>query len=116
LTEQTRQAVDHYTKAAYKKPGKFLFSGRSGHSRSMTTQQYARFGLSWTATIGFDPHILGAHSLRRTKATFIYRRAGNLRAVWLLWGHMIESMISYLGIEVNDVLGIGDVRRFVSRQ
>jgi len=79
--EQTRQAVDHYTKAAAKKPGEFLFSGPGGHSCSMTTLQYARFGLSWTATIGFDPHIFSAHSLRRTKATFIYRRAGNLRAV-----------------------------------
>jgi hypothetical protein len=28
LTEQTRQAVDDYIKAAGKKPGEFLFSGR----------------------------------------------------------------------------------------
>jgi integrase len=41
LTEQTRQAIDDYIKAAGKKPGEFLFSRRSGHSRSMTTRQYA---------------------------------------------------------------------------
>src|SRR3989304_2838660 len=30
LTDQTRQAVDDYVKAAGKKPGEFLFTGRRG--------------------------------------------------------------------------------------
>jgi len=42
LTEQTRQAVDDYIKAAGKKPGEFLFSGRGHHNRCVTTRQYAR--------------------------------------------------------------------------
>src|SRR5947208_12202530 len=42
LTEQTRQAVDEYLRAASKKPGEFMFSGRRGSDRSMTTRQYAR--------------------------------------------------------------------------
>jgi integrase len=47
--------------------------------------------------------MLGTHSLRRTKATLIYRRTGNLRAVQLLLGHSkIESTVRYLGIEVDD--------------
>jgi len=41
LTEQTRQAVDDYIKAAGKKPGEFLFSGRGDDNRCMTTRQYA---------------------------------------------------------------------------
>src|SRR5246127_99907 len=49
--------------------------------------QYARLVSSWVATIGLDPHFFGTHSLRRTKATLIYRRTGNLRAVQLLLGH-----------------------------
>jgi integrase len=52
----------------------------------MTIRQYARFVSSWVATIGLDPHFFGTHSLRRTKATLIYRRTGNLRAVQLLLG------------------------------
>ena len=48
-------------------------------------------------------------SLRRTKATLIYRRTGNLRAVQLLLGHMkIESTVRYLGIEVDDALTIAE--------
>ena len=44
-----------------------------------------------------------------TKATLIYRRTGNLRAVQLLLGHTkIESTVQYLGIEVDDVLAIAE--------
>jgi hypothetical protein len=50
----------------------------------MTTRQYARLVGKWIAGIGLDPHVFGTHSLRRTKATLIYRRTGNLRAVQLL--------------------------------
>ena len=107
MTEQTRQAVDDYIKAAGKRPGEFLFSGRGDHNRCMTTRQYARLVSSWVATIGLDPHFFGTHSLRRTKATLIYRRTGNLRAVQLLLGHTkIESTVRYLGIEVDDALAI----------
>ena len=53
--------------------------------------------------------MFGTHSLRRTKATLIYRRTGNLRAVQLLLGHKkIESTVRYLGIEVDDALAIAE--------
>jgi integrase len=63
----------------------------------------------WIASIGLDPHLFGTHSLRRTKATLIYRRTGNLRAVQILLGHTkIESTVRYLGIEVDDALAIAE--------
>ncbi|MGA7101829.1 MAG: tyrosine-type recombinase/integrase, partial [Pseudolabrys sp.] len=59
--------------------------------------------------IGLDPHLYGTHLLRRTKATLIYRRIGNLRAVQLLLGHTkIESTVRYLGIDVDDALAIAE--------
>src|SRR6516162_7083160 len=100
LTEQTRQAVDDYLRDPNRKPGEFLFthSGRIG--RCLGTRQYARLVSEWIASIGLDAKQFGTHSLRRTKATLIYRRTGNLRAVQLLLGHTkIESMVKYLGIE-----------------
>jgi integrase len=109
LTEQTRQAVDDYIRTANKKPGEFLFSSRRGHEHAMTTRRYARLVSEWIASIGLDPHQFGTHSLRRTKATLIYRRTGNLRAVQLLLGHTkIESTVRYLGIEVDDALSIAE--------
>jgi len=108
LTEQTRQALDDYISAAHKKPGEFLFPGRR-RGQSMTPRQYARLVSDWFVGIGLDPHLYGTHSLRRTKATLIYRRTGNLRAVQLLLGHTkIESTVRYLGIEVDDALAIAE--------
>jgi integrase len=107
LTEQTRQAVDAYIRTANKKPGEFLFTGPRG--LGMTTRQYARLLSEWVTSIGLDSHLFGTHSLRRTKATLIYRRTGNLRAVQLLLGHTkIESTVRYLGIEVDDALSIAE--------
>lgn len=109
LSEQTRQAIDDYLKVAHKKPGEFLFTGRAGPHKSITTRQYARLVSDWIGSVGLDPRLYGTHSLRRTKATLIYRRTGNLRAVQLLLGHTkIESTVRYLGIEVDDALAIAE--------
>jgi integrase len=75
----------------------------------MSTRQYARLVARWITIIGLDPTLYGTHSLRRTKATLIYRRTGNLRAVQLLLGHTkIESTVRYLGVEVDDALAIAE--------
>jgi len=64
---------------------------------------------NWITSIGLDANCFGTHSLRRTKATLIYRRTGNLRAVQLLLGHRkVESTVRYLGIEVDDALAIAE--------
>src|SRR5712672_2898218 len=47
LTEQTRQAVDDYLRLAGKKPGEFMFAGRRGPGRRMTTRQYSRLVCEW---------------------------------------------------------------------
>jgi integrase len=108
LTEHTRQAIDDYLKVSRKKPGEFLFSTPQSE-RSMTPRQYGRLVSDWFAGVGLDPHLYGTHSLRRTKATLIYRRTGNLRAVQLLLGHTkIESTVRYLGIDVDDALAIAE--------
>jgi len=109
LTEQTRQAIEGYRRASGKKPGEFLFTSRRHSDRCMTTRQYARLVSEWIGGIGLDPRPFGTHSLRRTKATLIYRRTGNLRAVQLLLGHTkIESTVRYLGIEVDDALAMAE--------
>jgi integrase len=109
LTDLTRQAVDDFVRVAGKKPGEFLFPSRRAPGQCMATRQYARLVSKWIANIGLDPRIYGTHSLRRTKATLIYRRTGNLRAVQLLLGHTkIESTVRYLGIEVDDALAIAE--------
>jgi integrase len=109
LTEQTRQAVDDYLRESGRKVGQFLFAGRGLGDHALTTRQYARLVGVWVSSIGLDRLKFGTHSLRRTKATLIYRRTGNLRAVQLLLGHTkIESTVRYLGIEIDDAIEIAE--------
>jgi hypothetical protein len=55
-------ALDDYLRAAAKKPGEFMFTGRRGSGRSITPRQYARLVSEWIASIGLDPHLFGTHS------------------------------------------------------
>ena len=85
ITEQARQAVDRYLAHSAKTANDFLFTGYRGSDRPLSTRQYARLLRKWIGGIGLDPMQFGTHSIRRTKATMIYRRTGNLRAVQLLF-------------------------------
>lgn len=109
ITEQTRLAVDDYLTTVQKAPSDFMFIGHCGKDRCLTTRQYARLLSEWVSGIGLDPSLYGTHSIRRTKATLIYRRTGNMRAVQLLLGHTkIESTVRYLGVEVDDALDLAE--------
>jgi len=87
----------------------YLFPSRLARSPHISTRQYARIVHQWVAAIGLDSTVYGTHSMRRTKATLIYKRTKNLRAVQLLLGHTkLESTVRYLGIEVDDALEISE--------
>ena len=87
----------------------FLFPSRICYGGHITTRQYSRRLRNWIKDIGLNPLDYGTHSLRRTKATLIYRRTKNLRAVQLLLGHSkLESTVRYLGIEVEDAFEMAE--------
>lgn len=109
ITEQTRDAISAWIAKAQLKPGQCMFSSRVHASPHITTRQYARIVNKWLASIGLDPSAYGTHTMCRTKATLIYRRTKNLRAIQLLLGHTrLESTVRYLGIEVDDALEIAE--------
>ena len=59
--------------------------------------------------IGLRPEEYGTHSLRRTKASIIYKATGNLRAIQILLGHSkIENTVRYLGVDVDDALSLAE--------
>ena len=87
LTEPTRAAVTAWIEKAKLKPEQCLFPSRLTKSAHVSTRQYARIVHQWVAAIGLDPTVYGTHTMRRTKATLIYKRTKNLRAVQLLLGH-----------------------------
>lgn len=87
----------------------FVFPSRIDHSAHISTRQYARLVDEWATGIGLRREDFGTHSLRRTKASIIYKQTGNLRAVQILLGHTkIESTVRYLGVDVEDALALAE--------
>jgi integrase len=109
ITEQTRESVETWIKAAELTPSDFLFPGRIHTSPHFSTRQYARLVHRWVRSVGLDDTAYGTHTMRRTKASLIYRRTKNLRAVQLLLGHTkLESTVRYLGIGADDALEMAE--------
>lgn len=109
ITEQTRESLADWIKRSERTAGDFLFPSRIHSSPHLTTRQYARIVHQWVRAIGLDDANYGTHTMRRTKATLIYRRTRNLRAVQLLLGHTkIESTVRYLGVELDDALELAE--------
>ena len=83
----------------------FAFPSRIDPADHIGTRQYARLVDEWVTGIGLRREDYGTHSLRRTKASIIYKQTGNLRAVQILLGHTkIESTVRYLGVDIEDAL------------
>jgi len=109
ITEQTRDALKIWISHKQLRPEDYLFRSRINSLNHISTRQYARIVHKWVEMIGLDTLLYGTHSLRRTKATLIYKRTKNLRAVQLLLGHTkLESTVRYLGIEVDDALEMAE--------
>ena len=87
----------------------FAFPSRTDRTAHISTRQYARLVDEWVSGIGLRREDYGTHSLRRTKASIIYKQTGNLRAVQILLGHTkIESTVRYLGVDVEDALMLAE--------
>jgi len=109
ITARTRKSTEEWIEAAQLNNCGYLFPSRVRRSPHLSTRQYARIVNEWVRAIGLDPGAYGTHSLRRTKATLIYRRTKNLRAVQLLLGHSnLDSTVRYLGIEIDDALEMSE--------
>ena len=109
ITEQTRESVGNLIEQEQLTSSDYLFKSQFRDSPHLSTRQYARIVERWVTQIGLEPTSYGTHSMRRTKATIIYRRTQNLRAVQLLLGHSkLESTVRYLGIEVDDALALAE--------
>lgn len=103
------KAVEARIEARGLKAADFLFPSRLHTSLHLSTRQYARIMHRWVASIGLDDTAYGTHTMRRTRASLIYRRTKNLRTVQLLLGYTkLEGTVRYLGIEVDDALEMAE--------
>ena len=109
VSENTRETIAAWVELPEMRGCEYLFPSRFLASPHLSARQYARLVRDWVTAIGLDPSGYGTHSLRRTKASEIYRKTGNLRAVQLLLGHTkVDSTVRYLGVELEDALSIAE--------
>ena len=109
ITEPTRNSIYAWIEFAHLRSEDFLFPSRIHDSPHLSTRQYARIVNAWVEEIGLDSANYGTHTMRRTKASLIYKRTKNLRAIQLLLGHTkLDSTVRYLGIEVDDALELAE--------
>lgn len=109
ITQATRESVDAWIRKAGLRSDDYLFPSRIHGSPHIGTRQYARILHEWIKDIGLDTTAYGTHSMRRSKASMIYKKTKNLRAVQILLGHTkLESTVRYLGIEVDDALDLAE--------
>ena len=109
ITKRTRDSISTWIASAGLNRTAYLFPSRIHRSVHLSIRQYSRIVEAWVASVGLDTTAYGTHSLRRTKASLIYRRTKNLRAVQLLLGHAkLDSTVRYLGIEIDDALEIAE--------
>lgn len=87
----------------------FIFPSRVNYMGHLSTRQYARLVDEWVGAVGLNVHEYGTHSLRRTKASLIYKATGNLRAIQILLGHSnIENTVRYLGVDIDDAISLAE--------
>ena len=110
VTEPTRSAIAALMENAHLGGGnQCFFPNRTKCQIHIPTRHYASVVHSWAEAARLNSSIYGTHSMRRTKATLIYKRTKKLRAVQLLLGHTkLESTVRYLGIVVDDALEISE--------
>jgi integrase len=108
LTPRTRETLAAFIKSAEKLPGDFLFTPvKDPHGRWLSTAMFRRVIKNWCKIANLDPRRYSGHSLRRTKAAFIYQHTRNVAAVSHLLGHTsLSNTLNYLGVtdvEVGDL-------------
>jgi integrase len=109
IMDQSRDAIRDWCEFKGLEQYDWLFPSRKDRNHNLSTRQYARLVDDWVHSIGLRRSAYGTHLMRRTKATLIYRKTGNLRAVQLLLGHAkIDSTVRYLGVEVEDALELAE--------
>lgn len=109
ISKKSREALKNWIAQQKLTALDFLFPSRRSSAGHISTRQYARIVKRWIGYANLDQCSYATHSMRRTKATLIYKQTKNLRAVQILLGHTsMASTVRYLGVEVDDALEISE--------
>lgn len=109
IMTEARKSLEAWLKRRGGALSDFVFPDQIDYLGHLSTRQYARLVDEWVSTVGLDKREQGTRSMRRTKASMIYKATGNLRTVQILLGHTnIEDTVRYLGVDIDDALTLSE--------
>ena len=104
LSENSKNAIKEHL--VHKDFHRFIFAGQKSHytGRAIHINQYQRIVKGWMKEIGIeDTSTFSTHSMRKTKATHLYKKTNNVEAVRRLLGHQsVTATSAYLGVSDED--------------
>ncbi|PTP43948.1 tyrosine-type recombinase/integrase [Vibrio splendidus] len=105
ITTRTQQSLMKWILMASLHDSNFIFPSQRRKQQPISYSYYRYLVRRWASNLGLDPNLYGTRSMRRTKATLVYAKTKNIRAVQLLLGHTkVDNTIRYLGVELEDAL------------
>lgn len=108
ISEETKQYLKEYIAKTKKYEDDYLFTPKKDDTKPLTVRWYSHLVKEWCNLLGLDPKDYSTHSIRRTRASLIYRKTGNIEAVRLLLGQKsVSSTSSYLNVDKQKALEIG---------
>ena len=109
ITPRTQQGISRFIHSSSLEASSYLFPSARRKGQPISYSYYRSIIRCWAGKLGLNPDYYGTHSMRRTKATLIYARTKNIRAVQLLLGHTkLDNTIRYLGVELEDALRLSE--------
>ena len=109
ITPRTQQSLSRWIYSASLDTSSFLFPSCRRKEQPISYSFYRSIIRSWAVKLGLNADYYGTHSMRRTKATLIYAKTKNIRAVQILLGHSkLDNTIRYLGVELEDALRLSE--------
>ena len=87
LSPHSRKVIEEHLQN--RNPNDFVFKGQKSHytHKAITTQQYQRIIKGWMRELGIeDVSGYSSHSMRKTKASVLYKKTSNVEAVRRLVG------------------------------
>ncbi|ARO99262.1 Tyrosine recombinase XerD [Vibrio alginolyticus] len=87
ITPRTQHSISQWLYSASLEASSFLFPSCSRKGQPISYSFYRSIIRCWAVKLGLNADYYGTHSMRRTKATLIYARTKNIRAVQVLLGH-----------------------------
>lgn len=105
LTNKTRELLARLISEQEKWGDDYLFTAeRDPHGPHLTETSLRRLVKDWARMCHLDPSRYSGHSLRRTKAVFLYRETRNAEAIRQMLGHTsLAHTVAYLGVTSDEV-------------